>query len=155
MRRTAIIVTAFLALAALPAATQIRGIPPSVTSIGGSHSPGIPASVTSINNHPRCCATALFPDTVFGFGSGFGRHPRFRFNTAFGNVGFQPLFIEVPVAVPVQVPVFMAPVTDPSGDPSMQAVDDPPRRTVRRRASDDDQDDHYTDWRDRFDSRRD
>jgi len=125
---------AWFALIALPVAAQVRGIPPSVTSLGGSHSPGIPASVTSINNRPFCCATTAFPDTVFQLGTSFGRHPRFRIDARFGRPVFQPVFIEVPVAVPVQVPVIMVPV----GDPNAEVVDDTPRRVVRRRIVEED-----------------
>jgi hypothetical protein len=130
---------ASLILMALPAAAQVRGIPPSVTSLGGSHSPGIPASVTSINNHPICCQTTAFPNTVFRLGTNFGHHTRFRINANFGG-GFvqpfigggfvQPLYVEVPV--PVQVPVVV--VADPNAD----AVDDAPRRVVHRRVIEED-----------------
>jgi hypothetical protein len=129
-----------IALVALPAVAQIRGIPPSVTSLGGSHSPGIPASVSSINNTPiGCCVRTAFPDTVFRLGTNFGHHPRFRFDARFGGPffqpGFQPLFIEVPVAVPVQVPVLMVPVADPNAE-----AEDTPRRVTRRHVDyDDDQ----------------
>ena len=94
------------ALIALPLAAQVRGVPPSVTSIGGSHSPGIPASVTSINNTPRCCRTSVFPNQ-FAFRNQPGFHNRVtvqhrNVRRRFVGAGFQPLFIEVPVAVPVE-----------------------------------------------------
>lgn len=65
-----------------------RGIPPSVTSIGASHSANIPPSVTSLRSVPLCCNRAGRP---FNFGV------RFALRAAPGF--FSPVI--VPVAVPV------------------------------------------------------
>ena len=119
--RAARLTAASTFLIAITAAAQIRGVPPSVTSIGGSHSPGVPASVTSINNTPRCCRTTLFQNNV----PGFGQHRRFR--GRFVAAGFQPLFIEAPVAVPVEVPVAVM------EDGSVAEVAEAPAPRVRAR----------------------
>jgi hypothetical protein len=93
--RRAIIIAAAVALGAAAQAQSFslnggiaRGIPPSVTSIGASHSANIPPSVTSLRSVPLCCNRAGRP---FNFGVGFA----FR-----GSPGFFPPMI-VPVAVPV------------------------------------------------------
>src|SRR5437868_1616433 len=112
-----------------PAAAQLRGIPPSVTSIGGSHAPGIPPSVTSIGNSffnsaTFCCRTSLFPNQFE-----FGRHSGFRLHQ--GRVrGFAfPGVIAVPVAVPVPiVPVLY------DSDEALQEVADPPQSQAAPRA---------------------
>src|SRR5207248_7836570 len=117
------------AVLVVPAAAQLRGIPPSVTSIGGSHSPGIPPSVTSIgnsffNSSTFCCRTSLFPNQFE-----FGRHSGFRLHQ--GRVrGFAfPGVIAVPVAVPVPI----VPVLYDSDD-ALQEVADPPQSQAAPRA---------------------
>jgi hypothetical protein len=143
MRSLARLAAFSFALIALPLAAQIRGVPPSVTSIGGSHSPGIPASVTSINNTPRCCRTTVSPNQFafrnqFAFGNQFvfpqHRHIRGRFNgrfvgSGFLGSGFQPLFIEVPVAVPVEEPVEVVDEPEPAA-----MVDRPVQRVIVRKS---------------------
>lgn len=95
MRRGLIIAAASIALGALVQAQSFslnggiaRGIPPSVTSIGASHSANIPPSVTSLRSVPLCCNRAGRP---FNFGM------RFALRSAPGF--FAPVI--VPVAVPV------------------------------------------------------
>jgi len=68
-------------LAALPAAAQIHGVPPSVTSITPTRStPGVPASVTSLGPNGygnRCCSVGFqFGTGLHRGGFGHGRHRR-------------------------------------------------------------------------------
>jgi hypothetical protein len=112
-----------------PAAAHLRGIPPSVTSIGGSHSPGIPPSVTSIGNSlfnaPNfCCRTSLFPNQ-FQFRRGAG----FRFHHGVPRGFAFPAVIAVPVAVPVPV----VPVLYDSAE-ALQEVADPPQSQAAPRS---------------------
>src|SRR5437764_9248611 len=140
-----------------PAASQLRSIPPSVTSIGGSHSPGIPPSVTSIGNSffnapTFCCRTSLFPNQFeFGRRSGFHFHQGRVRGFAFPGV----------IAVPVAVPVPIVPVLYESADALQDAADPQQPETtprVRRPARVDEEDDaqdgdrygeHYLDSRER------
>lgn len=135
-------------LAALPAAAQIHGVPPSVTSITPSRStPGVPASVTSLGPNGfggSCCRV----DFQFGSGQrhfGPGHHGHHR-----------------PV-VPVYVPYYYYPYyaaypttyTAPASTAEYEAEDEePPAPTIYERRSriaySTDKDrygEHYTDYR--------
>jgi hypothetical protein len=115
-----------------------RGIPPSVTSIGASHSANVPPSVTSLRSTPLCCTRSGRP---FNFRVGFA----FRSAPVF----FSPVF--VPIAVPVVPLVYdygMDPLEAPQEVTRVQAE-------VRRPAryyDDDDENrygEHYLDRRTR------
>jgi hypothetical protein len=151
------------AVLVIPAAAQLRGIPPSVTSIGGSHSPGIPPSVTSIGNShfnaPNfCCRTSLFPNQFQ-----FGRRSGFRFHHGLARGFAFPAIVAVPVAVPVPI----VPVVYESEDELQEAADPPQQSTprVRRPVHSEESDaeeapedtdrygEHYLDSRERRDAR--
>lgn len=76
MRRAFIVVTAVALGAAAQAqryssdAGIARGVPPSVTSIGASHSANVPPSVTSLRSVPLCCDRAGRP---FNYGVRYSR----------------------------------------------------------------------------------
>ncbi|MGH9671025.1 MAG: hypothetical protein ACRD3A_13045 [Terriglobales bacterium] len=128
-------------VAALPAAAQIRGVPPSVTSItAGRSAPGVPASVTSLGPNgfgDRCCSG--------GFHSGFRHHRHHR------------------RAVPIYVPYYYYPYYSPypatyaapaSTAEYETAEEEPPAQTIyERRARTESSSDeerygeHYTDYR--------
>src|SRR5438067_2729543 len=145
------------AVLVVPAAAQLRGIPPSVTSIGGSHSPGIPPSVTSIGNSffnapTFCCRTSLFPNQFrFGRSAGFRSHRGLVRGFAF------PAVITVPVAVPVPiVPVLyesadaLQEVADPQQPEAAPRVRPPAREEEEQDPQDGDRyGEHYLDSRER------
>jgi len=138
-------------LAALPAAAQIHGVPPSVTSITpGRSTPGVPASVTSLGPNGfgnRCCPAG------FQFGSGQrhfgpGHHGHHR-----------PL---VPVYVPYYSYPYYAAYRDTYTAPASTAEyvaedEEPPAPTIYERRSriaystgssgEDRYGEHYTDYR--------
>jgi hypothetical protein len=98
-----------------------RGIPPSVTSIGASHSANLPPSVTSLRSVPLCCNRAGRP---FNFGVGFA----FRSAPSF----FSPVI--VPMAVPVLPMVYdygMDPLVAPE---EVSRIQQRPIRTGYREA---------------------
>jgi hypothetical protein len=104
----------------------VRGIPPSVTSIGASHSANIPPSVTSLRSVPLCCNRFGRP---FNFGVGFA----FRGAPVF----FAPVI--VPVAVPVLPMVYdygMDPLVAPEEVARVQ-------RVVRRQPARDYEEEDY------------
>ena len=122
-------------MAALPAAAQIRGTPPSVTSITpGRSTPGVPASVTSLGPNgfgSRCCTGG------FHFGSGHRMHHRRFF----------------PVYVPYYYPYYYS---EPVASRGAEYADEEPARGSYERRSrdesyaDNDNDrygEHYTDYR--------
>jgi hypothetical protein len=115
-----------------------RGVPPSVTSIGATHSANIPPSVTSLRSVPLCCTRSGRP---FNFGVGFA----FRSAPAF----FSPII--VPVAVPVLPMVYdygMDPLVAPE---EVTRVERPVNRQPSRYYDDDD-DNRYSEHN--LDSRR-
>ena len=138
-------------LAALPAAAQIHGVPPSVTSITPSRStPGVPASVTSLGPNGfggSCCGAGFQSDSgQRHFGPGHHGHHR--------------------SLVPVYVPYYYYPYysaypttyTAPASTAEYEAQDEePPAPTIYERRSriayptaSTDKDrygEHYTDYR--------
>jgi hypothetical protein len=134
-------------LAALPAAAQIHGVPPSVTSITpGRSTPGVPASVTSLGpngfgNH--CCRAG------FQFGSGhhnfsFGHHQHHRTGVVVPYY-YYPYYATYPSA-------YVAPAS--TAEYEAREEEEPPAPTIYERRSriayPTDQDrygEHYTDSR--------
>ena len=117
-------------VAALPAAAQIRGVPPSVTSMGpGRSAPGVPASVTSLGPHgfgSSWCCGVNFSGGVF-FGHHFHHHP-------FDHHPFHHHHF-VPVFVPYYYPYYSsypAPYTAPS-TAEYEAEEEPPAPTIYER----------------------
>src|SRR5438270_10042724 len=128
--RRAIMIAAAVALGAAAQAQSFslnggiaRGIPPSVTSIGASHSANIPPSVTSLRSVPLCCNRAGRP---FNFGVGFALR---------GAPGFFAPMI-VPVAVPVLPAIYdygMDPLVAPE---EVSRIQQRQIRSARESASD-------------------
>lgn len=138
-------------LAALPAAAQIHGVPPSVTSITPSRStPGVPASVTSLGPNGfgnRCCPAGFqFGSGQRHFGPGYHGHHR-------------PV---VPVYVPYYSYPYYAAYRDTYAAPASTAQyeaedEEPPAPTIYERRSriaystgssgEDRYGEHYTDYR--------
>lgn len=135
MRRTLIAVLALVFSVAAGAQSfslnggLARGIPPSVTSIGASHSANIPPSVTSLGSVPLCCTRSGRP---FNFGVGFA----FRNAPGF----FAPII--VPVAVPV-LPMAFDYGMDPLVTPEEVSHVERPVKSQPSRYYDDDDDDRY------------
>ncbi|HEV2022255.1 MAG TPA: hypothetical protein VGQ94_06965 [Terriglobales bacterium] len=131
-------------LAALPAAAQIHGVPPSVTSITpGRNTPGVPASVTSLGPNGfggSCCAAG------FQFGA---RHHQHHRSVVVVPYYYYPYYASYPATYSASVE---------EGQPSEE---EPPARTIYERRSrteySTDQDrygEHYTDSREEERRRR-
>ncbi|HZU21940.1 MAG TPA: hypothetical protein VE998_03850 [Terriglobales bacterium] len=138
MRRALIFAVVLAAGAAVQAQSSFsnglaRGIPPSVTSIGASHSGNIPPSVTALRSVPLCCSR---------------NGGRLRFGLAFraAPVFFAPVI--VPVAVPV-LPMAYDYTMDPLVTPDEVARVEPAVHRQPRRSADyeDDYRDGYLDRR--------
>ena len=139
-------------LAALPAAAQIHGVPPSVTSITPSRStPGVPASVTSLGPNGfgnagafgnRCCSAGFrFGAGQHHFGGGFGRHQHHR------------RVLAVPYSYYPYYSVYPDTYTASTSNAEYEADEEPARADAERRSRAEystDQDrygEHYTDYR--------
>jgi hypothetical protein len=141
-------------LAALPAAAQIHGVPPSVTSITpGRNAPGVPASVTSLGprgfGNPggfgnRCCSAG------FRFGSGqhrggFGHRRHHRFGVVVPYY-YYPYYATYPYA-------YTAPASEEyeaeQEEPPAPTIDEQRSRTAYSTGSsgEDRYGEHYTDYR--------
>lgn len=134
MRAAFISVLVFLSFPALGQSFSFpgglaRGVPPSVTSIGASHSANIPASITSLRSVPLCCDRAGRP---------FRHGVRLAFRGA--PVIFAPVFL--PVAVPIIPEIYdsgMDPLVAPEELARTQPVVAPPHPST-----DDRYGDHYS-----------
>ena len=105
-------------LAALPAAAQSRGIPPSVTSITPARSiPGVPASVTSLGPNG-------FGNSCCGVNSSNG----FFFNGHFHHHHFVPVFVPV-------YPYYPSTYAMPPPAVTQANEEEPPARTIYERRS--------------------
>ena len=130
-------------LAALPAAAQIHGVPPSVTSITPSRStPGVPASVTSLGPNgfgSRCCSAGFrFAGQRHG---GFGRHQHHR-RVAIVPYYYYPYYATYPdsYAAPASSAEYEA------DEESARTADE--RRSRAEYSTDQDRyGEHYTDYR--------
>ena len=82
----------------LPGGSLVRGVPPSVTSIGASHSGNIPPSVTSLRSVPLCCNRRGEP-----------------FRASRTPFGFAPVFFApfAPIGYPSMVPLVYDTAMDP------------------------------------------
>ena len=109
-------------LAALPAAAQIRGIPPSVTSISpGRNAPGVPASVTSLgpNGFGNSCCGVNFSNGFF-------------FNGHFHHHHFVPVFVPVYPYYTYYPSTYSMPPAPAVTEPNEE---EPPARTIYERRS--------------------
>lgn len=120
MRRGAIAAAVALLAAVAAGQSLVRGIPPSVTSLGASHSGNIPASITSLRSVPLCCDRA---------GRSFSSH----FGLAFRGA---PVFF-TPVILPMGLPVLPT-IYDYGMDPLVMPEELQQVKPVARRASDED-----------------
>lgn len=137
-------------LTALPAAAQIHGVPPSVTSITPSRStPGVPASVTSLGPNGfgnRCCPA--------GFRFGSGQH-----RPGFAHRGHHRPFVSayVPYYYYPYYPAYSDSYAASASAQEYEGDEEPPAPTIYERRSrtaystgssvEDRYGEHYTDYR--------